>query len=428
MGYTINTYSNQTSYNLTYNNRGVSGIKYIVVHYTGTSASAKNNIIYFSGGNRSASADFFIDSGSIWQFNPNPLRYYSWHCGDGKGAYGITNSNSVGIEVVSSGEDFTSAEIDRLTWLVQKLMSEYGVDSNHVVRHYDASRKQCPYPYINSTKWAKLKAQITGGQYSGNESSSRDYLQQGDSGAAVKELQQLLISKGYSCGSAGADGDFGPSTLSAVKAFQKDNGLVVDGIAGQLTMGKLKAGSQVSQNPNDLQYGSQGNAVKTLQENLNKLGYDCGEPDGDFGPKTKSAVIAFQKNKGLVQDGIVGDITKSAINSALNSYKPASTSNIVVICKNVQIALSVADDGDFGPVSKSAWRSKVGYISKSHNSRLFPYVGYCQKALNAKGYNCGTVDGIAGSMFDVACRNFQRASGLAADGMLGQDTAAKLFN
>ena len=85
-------------------------IKYAVVHYTGSTASAKNNCIYFDreGAATNASADFFIDKdGSIYQYNAIE-KAYSWHCGDGGGKRGITNRNSVGIEVVSAGEEFTA--------------------------------------------------------------------------------------------------------------------------------------------------------------------------------------------------------------------------------------------------------------------------------------------------------------------------------
>ena len=56
---------------------------------------------------------------------------------------------------------------------------------------------------------------------------------------AVKELQTLLLSKGYDLGKWGVDGSFGNATLAAVKAFQADNGLKVDGIVGPLTWAKL---------------------------------------------------------------------------------------------------------------------------------------------------------------------------------------------
>ena len=55
-------------------------------------------------------------------------------------------------------------------------------------------------------------------------------------------------------------------------------------------------------------YGSQGDAVRQLQSELNKHGYQLDE-DGIFGSKTKAAVLAFQKANGLGVDGIVGPLT-----------------------------------------------------------------------------------------------------------------------
>lgn len=64
-------------------------------------------------------------------------------------------------------------------------------------------------------------------------------LRKGSKGNAVKAMQILLIGHGYSCGSYGADGSFGGATDSAVRKFQKDKGLVVDGICGPATWAKL---------------------------------------------------------------------------------------------------------------------------------------------------------------------------------------------
>ena len=64
-------------------------------------------------------------------------------------------------------------------------------------------------------------------------------LQKGSKGDSVKALQTLLIGYGYSCGSWGADGDFGGGTDGAVKAYQKAHGLEVDGIVGPATWAKL---------------------------------------------------------------------------------------------------------------------------------------------------------------------------------------------
>ena len=64
-------------------------------------------------------------------------------------------------------------------------------------------------------------------------------LAKGSGGADVKVLQTLLIVGGCSCGSAGADGDFGSGTDAAVRKYQKANGLTADGVVGAVTWGKL---------------------------------------------------------------------------------------------------------------------------------------------------------------------------------------------
>lgn len=75
---------------------------------------------------------------------------------------------------------------------------------------------------------------------SGTNSSSNSLYFIGSRGEAVKEIQEMLIKLGYSCGNGEADGIFGLDTKKAVQNFQKDNGLDVDGIVGQATLSKLK--------------------------------------------------------------------------------------------------------------------------------------------------------------------------------------------
>lgn len=69
-------------------------------------------------------------------------------------------------------------------------------------------------------------------------------LRKGASGEYVTLLQTLLIQRGYSCGAKGADGKFGNATLNAVKAFQKDAGLVQDGVVGRNTWAALEEGQK----------------------------------------------------------------------------------------------------------------------------------------------------------------------------------------
>lgn len=75
---------------------------------------------------------------------------------------------------------------------------------------------------------------------------SRYNIQRGAKGSSVQDLQARLIGLGYDLGKAGADGDFGPATRRAVKQFQKDYGLSVDGIAGDQTVTALNRISPIA--------------------------------------------------------------------------------------------------------------------------------------------------------------------------------------
>jgi N-acetylmuramoyl-L-alanine amidase len=138
---------------------------YIVVHDTGDAgATAKNEHDYFSGGDRQASADFFVDSNNIIQIIDTDV-YYSWHCGDGGGKYGISNRNSLGIEMcLESNEQPSDTTVNNTLDLVRYLMSKYNIGIENVVRHYDASRKNCPASFNtdgNWTKWNEFKNRLS---------------------------------------------------------------------------------------------------------------------------------------------------------------------------------------------------------------------------------------------------------------------------
>lgn len=128
---------------------------YIVIHDTGNAgkgANANAHFNYFNGGNRNASADFFVDDTQILQVN-DYNKFYTWHCGDGKGKYGITNRNSVGIEICINSDESYDIAFCKAVELTKHLMKELNIDIDHVVRHYDASRKNCPAS-MNKNGWA----------------------------------------------------------------------------------------------------------------------------------------------------------------------------------------------------------------------------------------------------------------------------------
>ena len=145
--------------NYNYSSRNSNSIKYIVLHYTGNKGdTALDNVTYFSNGDRNASAHYFVDDNSIWQSVEESNS--AWAVGDGKGAYGITNQNSISIEMCcnTSGVISETTENNALE-LVKYLQNKYNIANNNVVRHYDASRKKCPKSFMknNWCKWYEFK-------------------------------------------------------------------------------------------------------------------------------------------------------------------------------------------------------------------------------------------------------------------------------
>lgn len=140
--------------------------------------------------------------------------------------------------------------------------------------------------------------------------------------------------------------------------------------------------------------GCTGDAVKTLQDKLNALGYNSGSVDGIFGAKTYAAVTAFQKANSLGVDGIVGKLTWGKI-YGVSPAMPVETTTVV-------------------------GRPMVSYGSRGDAVRKL------QELLNALGYDCGSVDGIFGSKTKAAVLAFQKANGLGVDGIVGPLTWAKL--
>ena len=102
-------------------------------------------------------------------------------------------------------------------------------------RQYSRSKSNIYYGYPNYS--GSVNASDAGTDIP--VSTSDGSLSIGMTGAAVETMQKMLIKLGYSCGSAGADGDFGNYTLAALKKFQIENGLTVDEIYGPKSKAKL---------------------------------------------------------------------------------------------------------------------------------------------------------------------------------------------
>ena len=154
----------------------------------------------------------------------------------------------------------------------------------------------------------------------------------GSYGDDVRKMQTALKKKGFYKGTV--DGKFGPSTKTAVIAFQKSVGLNADGKPGYRTLSALYNGTssintaeratyeaetevKVS-NPHSLYYGCTGTRVKSLQKALKAAGVYKGKLDGVYGDLTRSAVVKYQTQHGLKADGIAGTKTLASLRKHTN--------------------------------------------------------------------------------------------------------------
>jgi N-acetylmuramoyl-L-alanine amidase len=139
-------------------------------------------------------------------------------------------------------------------------------------------------------------------------------LQRGEVGEGVRDLQRRLAALGHDS-SADEPGDFGPATEAAVRRFQQERGLLVDGLCGPQTWAALvESGFALGDR---MLYFRQpmlrGDDVAELQRRLNALGFDAGREDGILGRETAAAIVELQRNLGLAPDGICGPATVAAL-------------------------------------------------------------------------------------------------------------------
>ncbi len=316
----------------------------------------------------------------------------------------------------------------------------------------------------------KTYVSVTKTASSSSSSNSATRLEKGSTGSAVKDLQTKLKKLGYY--DAYVDGDYGDTTVAAVKAFQKKYNLTADGIAGKETLKKLDSAYKNANSDKDddsLRMGDSGSAVKDLQTKLKKLGYYDGTVDSTFGSGTYAAVKAFQKKYNLTADGVAGSETLKKLDSAYknadsdkddDSLRKGATGSAV---KNLQTKLkklgfyNASIDGDYGDTTVAA----VKAFQKKHNLTADGVAGSetlnkldtayknadsntstdddslrkgatgtavktLQTNLKKLGFYTAYVDGSFGATTESAVKAFQRKYGLTADGVAGSATLKKI--
>ncbi len=134
-----------------------------------------------------------------------------------------------------------------------------------------------------------------------------------------------------------------------------------------------------------LEQGSRAPEVRELQVLLKRKGFDAGQADGEFGPKSKTAVMAFQGAPGLKADGVVGPKTWAALRASPPASQPT--------------------------LEKDARGAAVVEL---------------QRKLAAHGFSPGPMDGVLGPGTEAAVKSFQKSKGLVPDGVVGPKTWAAL--
>ena len=257
----------------------------------------------------------------------------------------------------------------------------------------------------------------------------------GESGPAVKALQEAIIRNGFTL-RGGATGNFDARTRSVLRTFQKVVGLKVTGVVDAPTASVLKLtnGSTTTTAPaapttvapsttaapaapaapapsfpftaqNLPVRGNKGDAVVTVQKSLAAAGLQVrGGIDGSFGSGTTATIAEFQAARGLAPSGLLDAATARALGLVAPEAAPAPV-----------------------PVAKTATNAPLTAGSLPRRGQKSSAVVAVQQALVNAGVTVkGGVDGVFGAATTVALRTYQAANGLAVTGKADYATALKL--
>ena len=233
---------------------------YVVIHETDNwskGADAKAHATAMKNGNLAGTVHYYVDSRSVYQTLDHADG--AWAVGDGKGKYGITNRNSINIEICVNPETDYYTAVDKAEQLAAFLLKQHGWGTDRLKRHYDASRKHCPRRILDEGLWPKFVEKTaaymkgTSGNTSANTSTTKgaymftpSTVKAGDKNTSVLLLQEILRARGFKGKNKkelDLDWEAGENTIYALKAYQKSrNGvLVVDGECGENTWKDLIA-------------------------------------------------------------------------------------------------------------------------------------------------------------------------------------------
>lgn len=344
-------------------------------------------------------------------FQTLPWNHRGWHAG------GAANNTHIGIEMCEpatikyiSGSRFEDlnpaatkayvfkmykeavelfahlAKLYKLNPLTQIISHREGYLKGVASGHGDPEHLWSKYGLTMNQFRYDVKAYMEGPKV---EASSYPTAFIGQKGDNVKTLQTNLVKLGYN--PKGVDGIYGPGTEAAVRLFQKNNGLVIDGQAGPKTQEAIKKAIEAPKAPEPApipqpvkvvvyRRGYKGEDLKFYQSSLTRLGFNTNGIDGIYGPGMEKAVRLFQTKHGLTIDGILGPITQNKIKfeigklsyqvkitaSVLNvREKPNTSSKIVATVKKDQVYIITDVQNGWGLL-----KSGAGWISLKYTKKL----------------------------------------------------------
>ena len=285
----------------------------------------------------------------------------------------------------------------------------------------------------------------SGGSFSQN-SAPRSLVRRGDAGPQIAELQKRLTDLGYY--NASISGTLDQATEEAVTRFQRDNGLPADGIVGTATETALRqpvgqSSQAASPEPNStvfspnipssnlLRLGSTGANVSDLQSHLNSLGLYQGAITGNYDAQTQAAVIALQRSRGLIPDGIAGPQVAAVLglsglsgggttNSTPNGDNMQSWQQIQQARTEAQQAQTQAEQAK-REAEQARLEAEQSRLVLTQNLQEGHYsVAELQRYLRSNGYNPGEINGALTPETRSAITEAQRRYGLNDTDLFGK--------
>ena len=308
-----------------------------------------------------------------------------------------------------------------MTATVKKFQKQFSLTADGIVGR--ATWYKISYIYVSVKDLAELTSE---GEVSNGSLSDGTWggttLRLGSTGSAVEQVQFWLstLSNYYSALlNVAVDGSYGAATQAAVRAFQEQFGLGVDGIVGQATWTAIYAqyysvetdiGTPNKYPGTPIRQGDSGNYVRSIQFWLKiaRSTYPSLQDvtvDGQFGAATASAVRTFQTYFGLASDGVVGAATWA---------------------KLVQVYNGIANDLLSSTLRPGDFPGTLRFGSTGTAVRELQYYLYLIAAFEPSVPTV-KIDGVFGASTQASVRAYQQLAGLTVDGVVGAATWDSIY-